>query len=97
MKKNIKHLLLMLCGMFIFQQAIFVQNWSPFPANQKTWFEFSSDNQTLVALYYASNVIEQETETLYYLDANNTAEKLGYNSINPCLQNITGSLTNPMI
>jgi len=68
------------------QNQALQQDWSPFPANQKTWFKFTSETINAVALYYAANVIEQENEIQYYLDANNTAYLKEYDVLHPCRQ-----------
>jgi len=52
-------------------------DWTPFPANQKTWFEFGNETFELSALYYATNVRQQGDQIQYYLDGNNTVGQLG--------------------
>ena len=68
-------LMLSLCS--VSAQNVLTQDWTPFPANQKTYFEFSNETLKLPALYYATNVSQQGDQVQYYLDANNTVGELG--------------------
>lgn len=58
-------------------QPVISKDWTPFPANQKTWFEFSNENFKLPALYYATNASQQDDQIAYYLDGNNTMGIVG--------------------
>jgi len=84
--QKINTVLIFFSLMIVFQNQSLAQDWRPFPANQKTWFEFSDANQSLVALYYAANVIQQGNETRYYVDANNTANETGLDALDFCKQ-----------
>jgi len=46
--------------------ACTAQDWSPFPYNQKTWFEFSNETHHAVSLYYSDSLRVQGDSTHYY-------------------------------
>lgn len=70
-------------------QPVIPQAWRPFPAGQKTWFEFSNENFKLPALYYATNATQEEDQIIYYLDGNNTVGAIGDDFNEDCLDNYT--------
>jgi len=75
--KTFAQILFFLVSSFLaFQHGLLAQNWLPFPANQKTWFQFENDSINVAALYYARNIIEEGDKTWYFLDPNNTVFKL---------------------
>jgi len=46
--------------------ACIAQNWTPFPHNQKTWFEFSNETHHAVSLYYSDSLRVEADSTHYY-------------------------------
>lgn len=84
-------------------QPVIPKDWRPFPANQKTWFEFSNENFKLPALYYATNASQEDDQILYYLDGNNTMGVIGNYYNEDCLEEYTSrtqdfiSVTEPFV
>ncbi len=46
--------------------ACIAQNWTPFPHNQKTWFEFSNDEHCAASIYYSDSLRVEGDSTHYY-------------------------------
>jgi len=46
--------------------ASIAQDWTPFPYNQKTWFEFSNATHQAVSQYYSDSLLLQGDSTHYY-------------------------------
>ena len=46
--------------------GLFAQNWTPFPYDQKSWFEFENDDHYSQSVYYADSLIENGDTNNYY-------------------------------
>jgi len=63
--KNITYLLAIACTL-LFSCGLLAQNWTPFPYNQKTWFEFENPFHYSKSVYFADSLEENGDTTNHY-------------------------------
>lgn len=74
---------LVLISAFFFLHLICIgQNWEPFPLNQKTWFEFNSEDHQSISVYYTDSLVANGNSNFYYFNLKYLSEALDIGSGN---------------